>query len=137
MVLGRMSSMDSATRPVAIELDRTRELRITWADGKRSVCPLPRLRQACPCAECRQTRATARANPLRVIPGADAELNMVIAAEVRMVGHYGLQLSWLDGHSAGIYDYGLLRALADSAAGAPGRNGANGCGRDEGKVNKE
>lgn len=114
-----MSVEDSAVQPVEIDLDRTRELRITWADGQRCVYPLVLLRRECPCATCRQERAEQKSNPLRVVqPGAEQQ-SMVIAARAELVGNYGLRITWKDGHDTGIHDYALLRSLCP--AGERGR----------------
>lgn len=107
---------EPADWPVEIDLDRTRELRITWADGRRSRCGLAMLRAACPCATCRAVRAE-RPNPLRVVPSASQQQRMAIAERAELVGNYALRITWQDGHDAGIYDFALLRSL--SQAGDP------------------
>lgn len=102
-----------ATQPIEIELDRGGELRITWADGTRSRCALAALRRACPCAACRAQREAVRGpGVLPVVPPAAEERGMALADTAELVGHYGLRITWNDGHSAGIYDYELLRSLA-------------------------
>ena len=111
-----MGGQDLATPPVEIELDRVRELRIRWADGEQSVCSLVRLRRACPCAECQQMWAEEQENPLRVMRPPGEQLNMVTAEKVELVGRYAVQITWMDGHSGGIYDYALLRSLGGELA---------------------
>jgi DUF971 family protein len=98
-------------KPVQIDLERTRQLRIRWADGRESVYPLPWLRKACPCATCRAQREQERGDRLPVLPGPGAQVNMVTAAKADLVGRYALSITWMDGHTAGIYDFALLRAL--------------------------
>ncbi|MGA2501477.1 MAG: DUF971 domain-containing protein, partial [Tepidisphaeraceae bacterium] len=39
----------------------------------------------------------------------------VTIATAEMVGNYAIQLTWTDGHSAGIYSFVYLRELAGSA----------------------
>ena len=112
-----MSTGNPAEQPVTIDLERTRELRITWADGRQSVYPLALLRRQCPCAACRQAREERKSNPLAVVEPADEQRGMVIAEKAEMVGNYALRITWQDGHDAGIYDYGLLRSLS-AASGA-------------------
>jgi DUF971 family protein len=102
----------AAARPVAIELDRTRELRIRWADGEASVYPLPQLRQLCPCASCRTERDSAAASMLPVVPPPEVQAAMVIAERIEVVGQYAIRITWKDGHDTGIYDYAMLRSLA-------------------------
>jgi DUF971 family protein len=101
-----------SSQPVQIELDRTRELRITWADGVRSRVPLAVLRRACPCAACRAQREALRGSGgLPVVPAAAEQRGMALADTAELVGQYGLRITWKDGHSTGIYDYELLRSL--------------------------
>ena len=100
-----------ATQPVEIELDRAKELRIRWADGKRCVYPLAQLRLACPCAACRSRREQSSGTGLPVVREPQAQRGMAYAESVELVGQYALRLRWKDGHDAGIYDYALLRSL--------------------------
>lgn len=103
-----------APQPVDIELDRGRELRITWSDGVRSVYPLTLLRRLCLCAACRHAREEGSAgNPLRVIPRRAEQQGMVVADKAELVGNYALRITWQDGHDTGIYEYGFPRALSD------------------------
>jgi DUF971 family protein len=97
-------------RPLNIEVDiKQREVRITWADGYRSVYTLDYLRKICPCAVCNEQRRNQ--DPLRVL----RPDQVVMKAELRpdhpaeMVGNYALQFFWADGHNTGIYSYEFLR----------------------------
>ncbi len=107
---------ESDWQPTQLDLDRQRELRITWADGGVSVIPLATLRKNCPCAGCRHEREARVAQPttLPVIEASPRQAEMAIAADARVVGQYALAITWRDGHSTGIYDFKLLRSLADS-----------------------
>lgn len=100
------------TQPVEIHLDRSKELRIRWADGVESVLPLAVVRKACPCATCRERRAPERPphGGLPILHGPEAA-GMAVAEDAQLVGNYALRVRWADGHDAGIYDYGLLRSL--------------------------
>jgi DUF971 family protein len=106
-----MSSEESAEQPVTIDLDRRRELRIRWADGRECVYPLSLLRRECPCAACRESRNDPRPSPLRIVPAAPEQEDMVVARTAELVGNYALRIIWKDGHDTGIYDFRLLRAL--------------------------
>ena len=101
----------SEPTPIELHLDRERELRIRWSDGRQSVIPLVELRKACPCATCRADRERRASNPLAVIEPAGDEAAMVKVAAAELVGRYGLKVRWQDGHDTGIYDFGLLRQL--------------------------
>ncbi len=96
---------------------------VVWADGHESYFPGEPLRRACTCAECKGEghlfgRATLPVlKPLR--SGAFAPV------AVALVGNYGLQVPWGDGHDYGIYPLAELRgagrAEGGGAAAAPAR----------------
>jgi DUF971 family protein len=99
-------------RPTNIDVDiRKREVRITWADGFRSVYPLDYLRKICPCAGCNEQRNNQ--DPLRVLKADQvrASGDLVADSPVEMVGNYALQFFWADGHRTGIYTFDFLRRL--------------------------
>jgi len=87
------------------------ELAVSWSDSTESYLPLETLRRACPCATC---------------GGEPDVLGKVIRPSVsytpdsfdlsgwEMVGGYGFQPRWGDGHRTGIYSYPYLRRLASS-----------------------
>jgi len=105
--------------PRDIKLTRAENrLSIVWQDGTASDFDMATLRKNCPCATCnseRQNRATsAELFPiLRKDPGTGPPS----ALGAKLVGNYALQIQWADGHDTGIYDFRLLRALADKQAG--------------------
>ena len=73
------------------------------------------LRRACPCAACRGEPGLAGrfTHTPALRPGED-EL-----ADISLVGAYGLNTVWADGHNTGIYTFETLRALGEARA-APG-----------------
>lgn len=85
------------------------ELAIAWEDGTESYLPLEPLRRACPCASC---------------GGEPDVLGKVIRPDVtyhpgsfelsgwEIVGGYGFQPRWADGHRSGIYPFRFLHKLA-------------------------
>jgi DUF971 family protein len=100
--------------PADIALDlKKREMTIKWLDGHVSHYPLALLRRQCPCAVCIELRKKARADPLFVLPSAQANATDVLETEtpVEFVGQYALQFFWADGHRSGIYTYDYLRSL--------------------------
>ncbi len=126
---------DPAVQPLNLDLDRSRELRIRWSDGKTCVYPLTLLRKACPCASCRAERErTVARSSLPVVPGGAEQATMAQVAAAELVGQYALRLTWQDGHSTGIYDFALLRALcpeaqrADEAGSGPSQTGFGSAG---------
>jgi DUF971 family protein len=94
-------------QPKAIQMIGS-ELAVAWSDGGETYVPLETLRRACPCASC---------------GGEPDVLGRVIRPEVRyapasfdllgweIVGGYGLQPRWGDGHRTGIYTFVYLQRL--------------------------
>ena len=91
--------------PETVDVDRTRSVTLTWPDRHVSRFGLEELRLACPCATCRSLRV--QGAPSWPRPGVSREL---WAEGAELVGNYGLQLRWNDGHQTGIYSWSLLRA---------------------------
>jgi DUF971 family protein len=89
------------------------ELALAFSDGKEAFLDLGMLRRACPCAVC-QGEPDALGRVRR--PTIDLAANASELRRFELVGGYGLQLYWADGHSTGIYGFEYLRRLADIAA---------------------
>jgi DUF971 family protein len=104
--------LPTSESPTGVELDREHGLTVTWADGSASTFGLEELRINCPCAECRGLREQHR--PVWPKIGAPQPLAGVSA---ELVGAWGLTITWNDGHSTGIFSWGLLRAWADDPDG--------------------
>jgi len=89
--------------PITIDVQRDSGLILTWADGATSRFGLEELRQHCPCAECR----TRRERNLPVWPVASSPRPLRIV-DAKLVGAWGMSITWNDGHSTGIYSWELL-----------------------------
>jgi DUF971 family protein len=100
--------------PVEIEVTPDATLRIRFSDGKVGACTLAALRQACPCAACREQRAERAQQTLPTAVPADEQDRMVRLLNMALVGRYAIRVEWADGHDTGIYEYGLLRELCES-----------------------
>lgn len=109
--------MTTGIRPAGITLNKTEGyLEIKWADGTTCQYPLPQLREACPCVECRGGHAFmgAQYDPddlLTLKPKRSYRIE-----SLDLVGNYALQPTWDDGHSTGIYTWDYLRRLCPSDA---------------------
>lgn len=85
------------------------ELAIALSDGSEMYFPLPMMRRSCPCAQCQgEPDALGRVHRPVVEYGQGA----FDLARFEMVGGYGLQLFWADGHGTGIYSIAYLGKLA-------------------------
>ncbi|PWU08134.1 MAG: hypothetical protein C5B47_05160, partial [Verrucomicrobia bacterium] len=85
----------------------SQELAIAWNDGTESYIALEALRRACPCAVCQgEPDALGRTPNLAPKPLGPASFEL---SRWELVGNYGLQPHWKDGHSSGIFAWGRLR----------------------------
>ena len=77
---------------------------VDWdAVGHRALYPSRTLRLQCPCAECVEEMSGRSLLDPATVP---ADIRPL---EVRLVGAYGLRISWSDGHGTGIYTFERLR----------------------------
>ena len=86
------------------------ELALKWDDQSESFIPLEKLRRACPCAAC-QGETDVMGN---LYKGREQRLTPASfqLRDLAHVGTYGLQPTWADGHSTGIYSFEHLKKLA-------------------------
>ena len=87
---------------------------VVWGDGHESYFPGEPLRRACTCAECKgEGHLFGRATLPVLKPLRSGAFEPVAVA---LVGNYGLQVTWGDGHDYGIYTLAELRAACPCAA---------------------
>lgn len=79
-----------------------------WADGHQSLIPLAAVRAACPCIACKMVREDF--DPLRTL-SAEQATPSTVPVGVQELGNHALQITWQDGHNAGLYPWALLRGL--------------------------
>ena len=105
-----MATTPDAIMPTDVKLRlKSQELRIAWRDGHQTVFPLAVLRRHCPCAGCRDEREKAQRAVFPVLSiNPDEKIEVT---DAQLVGNYAVQLTWSDGHDAGIFDYAFLRSL--------------------------
>jgi DUF971 family protein len=84
---------------------------ITWSDGAVAAYPARLLRDACPCATCREQRAAPPKPQLLPVLTA-AEVAPLEIVGMKPVGQYAYSIEFSDGHSSGIYTLDYLRELA-------------------------
>jgi DUF971 family protein len=99
-------------RPTSITLDKPNALLvIMWNDGTVCRYPLPQLREACPCVECRGGHAfmSSAYDPTDLLTLTPKRSYAI--ASVALVGNYALQPTWDDGHHTGIYAWEYLHKL--------------------------
>jgi len=98
------------SRPLRFDYDEPkRALLIEWADGAVHRIPFTELRLACPCAVCAgEMGVPGRFGASAVLGEGEDELG-----DIALVGAYGLNAVWADGHSTGIYTFERLRELGE------------------------
>lgn len=75
---------------------------IQWDTGKTVIYPYRELRLACRCAHCEDEITHER----RLDPASVPE--SIVVVDYLMIGKYGIQFLWSDGHEAGIYTFKML-----------------------------
>lgn len=99
------------SHPTSLSLTPQERLLIEWTDGTRRTYAYRELREACPCATCREKRSQppppATALPI-LSPGEAQPLRLL---DMRPVGNYAYSITFSDGHDTGIYSFELLRQL--------------------------
>ena len=82
-------------------------LEISWEDGAVTRLEGPKLRWACPCAECRgEAGSPGRLAALDELPRDELQLD-----DVSLIGQYALQIGFASGHGTGLYTFHYLRNL--------------------------
>src|SRR4051812_31421319 len=99
-------------KPVALRREGD-GLRIDWSDGVFTVVSWRKLRENCPCAGCLEERAKPP-DPFKVLSAKELEAGPPAPAAMAPVGHYAYQITWTDGHAAGIYTLESLRSLGET-----------------------
>ena len=84
------------------------ELALSLGDGREMYFPLGMLRRACPCAAC-QGEPDAMGRVIR--PVVEHGAGAFDLRRFELVGGYGVQLFWADGHGSGIYSLDYLEKL--------------------------
>src|ERR1043165_1937223 len=98
--------------PTNLALLPDKRLRIEWSDGAKRAYTVKQLRDACPCATCRETHGPKPAPPPLSLPVLSAaEARPLELLGMQPVGNYAYAIAFSDGHDTGIYTFDLLREL--------------------------
>lgn len=101
--------------PVSIHRDQDGSIVIQWSDETTTRRTASQLRNACPCATCREKKRGESAKqgdatrPIGLPILSKAEAQPLRVDHMSPVGSYAYQISFSDGHSSGIYPFALLR----------------------------
>ena len=100
--------------PTALSLLPDGALQITWSDQQTRAYPVKQLRDACPCATCREKRTAPSDEPPQLFTILKPEEARPLKIEgLQPVGNYAYSIAFSDGHDTGIYTLEFLRELGD------------------------
>lgn len=107
------------TQPVPQSIRRLDRggIEIGWSDGAKADYSPRLLRDACPCATCREQRVQP-ATPALLQVLRPEEVAPLGIAGMKPVGQYAYSIEFTDGHSSGIYTLEYLRELGGPSLGA-------------------
>lgn len=94
--------MSDATPLALNNSKRDALLTVEWSDGATQRLPNALLRRHCRCTECESAR---RAGTPASVPDG------VVIDEINLIGSYGVQFVFSDGHERGIYPWLYLHGL--------------------------
>jgi len=102
--------MDQRLTVSDITVDRDRAtVSLVFGDGHRCQLGFEEMRANCPCATCRGRRD--QGQPAWPPAGPHPPLSV---RDARLVGAWGLGLTWSDGHATGIYPWESLRQWCEA-----------------------
>ncbi|MCX7879843.1 MAG: DUF971 domain-containing protein [Ignavibacteria bacterium] len=85
-------------------------LKIIWDDGFESLVELRFIRKNCPCAQCQGEEVAGKKVTLPKLTILNE--NAYKLKSIEIVGNYGLQFVWEDGHDTGIFSFEYLYEIA-------------------------
>jgi len=86
-------------------------LKITWNDGKVQEIPLTKLRDECPCVNCKGESVIFESYIPIKTPFKAAGFYEI--DKIEAIGNYAVSIKWKDGHDTGIYSWEILRKLGN------------------------
>lgn len=100
------------TQPTGLSIVDDRFLQIVWSDGVIQRLRIASLRNACPCATCRerkQAESQKKPNLLPVLSKAEAAPLKI--TKMQPVGNYAYDIDFSDGHGSGLFTIEMLRSF--------------------------
>jgi DUF971 family protein len=79
---------------------------IDWESGNKTQYKLANLRKNCPCAICVSEKESRGDTYIPIYSGDQLKIE-----DIRVMGNYGLNVIWKDGHNTGIYEFEQLEKL--------------------------
>ncbi|MBX3423923.1 MAG: DUF971 domain-containing protein [Pirellulaceae bacterium] len=94
-------------------------IEIAWSNGDRRRYLPRQLRDACPCAVCREKSSGQLQKPMASISMpvlSPAELQPLEIVRMHPIGNYAYSIHFSDGHNSGIFTFDLLHQLGHPIA---------------------
>ncbi len=101
-----------STYPTQLEIVGQNSLQITWSDGQKRKYPFRLLRDACPCATCKEKQSKPK-DPLQLPLLTTAQLEPLRVTGMEPLGNYAYNIAFSDGHDTGIFTLELLREIGE------------------------
>jgi DUF971 family protein len=95
--------------PTQIKKTENNSLMVNWNDGKVTEITLTKLRDECPCVNCKGESVLFESYIPIKTPFKAAGFYEIDKLE--SVGNYAISVKWKDGHDTGIYSWDILRNL--------------------------
>ena len=107
--------MAADPKSVQVNLTAGTGVDIEWKDGHLSSYTFPYLRDACPCANCKEEQEQQGRKPWEPVKPKPGALPIFKPAakpvEAAGAGRYAIKFKWNDGHESGIYSWEYLREI--------------------------
>ncbi|MDX9791731.1 MAG: DUF971 domain-containing protein [Candidatus Kapaibacterium sp.] len=87
-------------------------LSVEWNDGFQSTIKLEKLRNECPCADCREKKEQSSKKNKFIMPTFQPGKNEL--KKITPVGNYAVNAVWGDGHDSGIYPWEYFRVIFEN-----------------------
>ena len=95
--------------PTQIKKTENNSVMVKWNDGKVTEISLTKLRDECPCVNCKGESVLFESYIPIKTPFKAAGFYEIDKLE--SVGNYAISIKWKDGHDTGIYSWDILRNL--------------------------
>ena len=99
--------------PTNLQLTPENQLVIEWSDGQRRKYSVRALREACPCATCREKRSQPK-DPFALPTLKQVQTEPLKIVGMQPMGNYAYSIAFSDGHDTGIFAFDLLRQLGET-----------------------
>lgn len=112
--------MSDTPTPTSLERLGEDRLCIVWSDGQRREYGAAHLREACPCATCREKKSAPPPPATQLTVLSAAETQPTTIRGMRPVGAYAYNIAFSDGHDSGLFTLERLRTLGEEVAAPSG-----------------